>query len=434
MRVVRSGTEAFRQALQKLNRRHEEQAVEDAECTVKQVLAEVRRLGDDALIRFTKQWDGVDIPPGQFEIPRADLDRALEGLDPQVREDLVLARDRIEDFHRRDIPKSWQYRDEHGNLLGLRVSPLDRVGVYVPGGKAAYPSSVLMNVVPAKAAGVREVVAVTPPRKLLENPAVLAAMRLAGVDRVFRVGGAQAVAALAYGTQSIPRVDKIVGPGNLYVALAKRHVFGAVDIDMIAGPSEILIITDGTAHPQHLALDLLAQAEHDEEAVPLLACTSEPFLRAVLGALDQQTRQGRWETVASRAIERHGVAFLVKDLDEAASVANTVAPEHLELAVEQPELLLERIRHAGAVFLGTRSAETLGDYVAGPNHVLPTMGTARFFSPLGVYDFLKRSSILDISLQGLRRLGPAAGRLARLEGLDAHARAVEQRLEDATRS
>lgn len=433
MKRVWSQTPAFRDALNRLVCRHELEAVEEAERAVKEVLRAVRVEGDEALLRYTRRWDGIELSAGEIELPRSELDRALDGLEPQVRADLELARDRIEAFHRRDVPASWHYRDEHGSLLGQRVTPLDRVGLYVPGGKAAYPSSVLMNAVPATVAGVREIVAATPPRLLSENPSVLAALRLSGVDRVFRVGGAQAVAALAYGTQTVPRVDKIVGPGNLYVALAKRQVFGAVDIDMIAGPSEILIVTDGAANPEHLAADLLAQAEHDEEAVPLLVCTSEPFFRDVEAALQRQIREGPWEPVARQAIERHAVAFIVRDLEEAMEVANAIAPEHLELAVSQPEALLDRVRHAGAVFLGPGSAETLGDYVAGPNHVLPTMGTARFFSPLGVYDFLKRSSILNISPEGLRRLGPAAARLARLEGLGAHARAVDRRLEDSNR-
>jgi len=430
MRVVRSGTDAYRDALERLNQRLDQDAVEDAEQTVRGVLREVRRLGDRALIRFTEQWDHVQLTPETMELPRAEWERAAARLPPETRADLQVAHDRIRAFHERERPRSWTFQDPDGNLLGQRITPLDRAGVYVPGGRAAYPSSVLMNVIPAKVAGVREIVAATPPGALADNPAVLAALHLCGVDRVFRVGGAQAIGALAYGTESVPRVDKIVGPGNLYVAVAKRQVFGTVDIDMIAGPSEVLILTDGSAHPDHLAADLLAQAEHDPHAVPLLASTSEPFLQEVLHALEQQRLEGPWTEVASRALERNGVAFLVSGLQEAAALANTIAPEHLELAVARPEELMENIRHAGAIFLGPLSAETLGDYVAGPNHVLPTMGTARFFSPLGVYDFLKRSSILKISPAGLRRLGPSAARLARLEGLYAHADAVERRLQE----
>ncbi len=433
MRVFRSGTKAFHEAVERLCHRYEEEAVEKAEETVKQVLREVRSQGDKALIRYTREWDHVELGPDEIELPGAELDRALDHLPREVLDDLQLAKKRIEQFHLREVPASWQFEDEHGNLLGQKITPLDRAGVYVPGGKAAYPSSVLMNVVPAKVAGVGEIIAVTPPRFLSENPAVLAALHLAGVDRVFRVGGAQAVAALAYGTATVPRVDKIVGPGNLFVAIAKRLVYGAVDIDMIAGPSEILIITDGNASAESLAADLLAQAEHDENAVPLLVSTSEPFLQEVLGALERQLGEGPWEEVASRAIRNQGMAFLVDGIDEALALSNTIAPEHLELAFSGAEASLEKIRHAGAIFLGPRSAETLGDYVAGPNHVLPTMGSARFFSPLGVYDFLKRSSILNISSQGLQHLGPAASRLARLEGLPAHARAVERRLEESQR-
>lgn len=431
MKVVRSGTEAFREALERLQLRLEEEGVEEAEQTVREVLRQVRAQGDLALVRYTEKWDRVRLAPHEIEMPRSEWERALTRLPPQTLADLELAHERIRAFHERERPTSWTFRDAHDSLLGQRITPLDRVGVYVPGGNAAYPSSVLMNVVPAKVAGVREILAVTPPGALEQNPAVLASLHLSGVDRVFRVGGAQAIGALAYGTGSVPRVDKIVGPGNLYVALAKRQVFGQVDIDMIAGPSEVLIVTDGTADPDHLAADLLAQAEHDARAVPLLASTSEPFLDEVLRALERQLREGGpWTEVASRSLERNGVAFLVSGRQEAAALANTIAPEHLELAVSRPEEMLEHIRHAGAIFLGPQSAETLGDYVAGPNHVLPTMGTARFFSPLGVYDFLKRSSILKISPAGLRQLGPPAARLARLEGLPAHARAVERRLEE----
>jgi histidinol dehydrogenase len=429
MKVFRAGTPDFHEALGQLNRRNQEGIVESVQETVKNILQEVRLYGDEALVRYTERWDGFRTPLHELELPRAELDHALDTLAPDIRRDLSLAIERIQDFHKRQVIASWQFEDEQGNLLGQKVTPLDRVGVYIPGGKAAYPSSVLMNVVPAKVAGVGEIIAVTPPRYLSENKAVLAALRLSGVDRVFRVGGAQAIAALAFGTARIPRVDKIVGPGNLYVAIAKRLVFGSVDIDMVAGPSEILIVTDGSSSPDHLAADLLAQAEHDEHAVPLLISTSEPFLDEVLKALDAQLVEGPWATVASTSILRHGMAFLVGDLSAAVEMANVIAPEHLELAIRQPETYLHRIRHAGAIFLGPRSAETLGDYVAGPNHVLPTMGTARFFSPLGVYDFVKRSSILSISPQGLQHLGPTASRLARLEGLPAHARAVERRLE-----
>jgi histidinol dehydrogenase len=428
MQVLQSGTESFETALRRLAQRGEEDVVTDVEASVKEVLKDVRHRGDEALLEYTRKWDKVVLRREDIEQPRERAKSALEGLDQESRSSLELAAERIRSFHGRQLPSSWEFTDEHGNLLGQRVTPLDRVGVYVPGGKAAYPSSVLMNVLPAKVAGVKEIFVVTPPGVLRENPAVLAAICLADADRIFQIGGAQAIAALAYGTETVPQVDKIVGPGNLFVATAKRLVFGKVDIDMVAGPSEVLILTDGRGDPRHLAADLLAQAEHDEQAVPLLVCTSEPFLQEVLHALEGQIRQGPWQEIARQAIQSNGKAFLVHDLDEACELANRIAPEHLELAVEGAEAMLDKIRHAGAIFLGPESAESLGDYVAGPNHVLPTTGTARFFSPLGVYDFVKRSSILRISTQGLERLGPRAMHLARMEGLHAHAQALDIRM------
>jgi histidinol dehydrogenase len=428
MQIFHSGTEDFEITLRRLEQRCEEEIVGEVETSVREVLREVRQRGDDALLEYTRKWDGVELSRKEIELPGERTEGALEEIEGDSRAALELAAERIRDFHAHQIPSSWEFTDDHGNLLGQKVTPLDRVGVYVPGGKAAYPSSVLMNVLPAKVAGVREILVVTPPGSLRENPAVLAALRLAEVDRIFQVGGAQAVAALAYGTETVPQVDKIVGPGNLFVTTAKRLVFGRVDIDMIAGPSEVLIITDGHGAPHHLAADLLAQAEHDEQAVPLLVSTSEPFLRDVLKALDELLRQGPWEHIASQAIERNGKAFVVGDLGEACEMANRIAPEHLELAVGDPVAILGQVRHAGSIFLGSHSAETLGDYVAGPNHVLPTSGTARFFSPLGVYDFVKRSSILRISPQGLQRLGPKAAHLARMEGLHAHAEALDIRM------
>ena len=428
MQVFHSGTEAFETALTSLARRCEEEIGTGVEASVKEILREVRRRGDEALIEYTQRWDGVELSREEIELPKHRGDSALESLDRDARRALELAAERIRSFHARQLPSSWEFTDQHGNVLGQKVSALDRVGVYVPGGKAAYPSSVLMNVLPAKVAGVKEILVVTPPGSLRQNPAVLAAIRLARADRIFQVGGAQAIAALAYGTETIPQVDKIVGPGNRFVATAKRLVFGKVDIDMVAGPSEVLILTDGQSDPRHLAADLIAQAEHDEHAVPLLVSTSEPFLQEVLQSLDMLLRQGPWERIAVQAIARNGKAFLVRDLDEACEVADRIAPEHLELAVEDPEALLEKVHHAGAIFLGSGSPESLGDYVAGPNHVLPTSGTARFFSPLGVYDFIKRSSILRISTLGLERLGPKAVHLAQMEGLHAHARAIEIRM------
>jgi histidinol dehydrogenase len=430
MQVFHSGTEAFETTLRRLAFRCDGETSPEVETSVREVLDGVRSRGDQALLEYTRRWDGVSLSPAEIELPRKRAEDALASLDRDSRSALELAAERIRAFHAPQMPSPWEFTDEYGNRLGQKVTPLDRVGVYVPGGKAAYPSSVLMNILPAKVAGVGEVFAVTPPRSLQENPAVLAALCLAQADRVFQVGGAQAVAALAYGTETIPQVDKIVGPGNLFVTTAKRLVFGKVDIDMVAGPSEVLIITEGHAKPAHLAADLIAQAEHDELALPLIVSTSEPFLREVIESLEKQLRQGPWQRIAANAIERNGKAFVVRDLNEAVEVANRIAPEHLEIDVRDAEGILDKVRHAGAIFLGSYSAESLGDYLAGPNHVLPTSGTARFFSPLGVYDFIKRSNILRISRQGLQSLGPKAAHLARMEGLHAHAQALEIRLKE----
>ncbi len=428
MKVFRSGTDACLQELNRLLHRYEEEGMEQVEASVKKVLMDVREQGDQALLAYTEKWDGIRLEKGDISLPKKEIEKAFKALDKTTRDALQLAHDRIRVFHEHQVQESWEFTDEEGNILGQRVTPLDRVGVYVPGGKAAYPSSVLMNIVPAKVAGVKEIYIVTPPGRIQETPAILAAAKICGVDRVFQVGGAQAVAALAYGTETIPSVDKIVGPGNLYVATAKRLVYGSVDIDMIAGPSEVLIVTDGSADPAHLAADLLAQAEHDEKAVPILVSTSEACLQDVLKALDEQMDQGPWKVIASRAIQENGRAFSVQCLEEAMEFVNRIAPEHLELALEETDKALGMVRHAGAIFLGPNSAESLGDYLAGPNHVLPTTGTARFSSPLGVYDFVKRSSILKVSNQGLSRLGPAAAHLAKTEGLFAHAHALDLRM------
>ena len=431
MKVFRFDTAEFEQGVESVVNRLEGEDLSSAEGVVKKIIAEVRRRGDAALLELTQELDGVRLAQNDLALPRERLERALADLEPKTRHALQVAHDRIRDFHQRQLPVSWEMRDPEGNLLGQKVTPIDRVGVYVPGGKAAYPSTVLMNVAPAKAAGVKEIIAVTPPGRIRENKVILAAACMAGVDRVFQVGGAQAIAALAYGTETIPRVDKIVGPGNLFVTTAKRLVFGTVDIDMIAGPSEILIIADASADPNHLAADLLAQAEHDELATPMLITISESVLTEVLSALERQISQGPWERIATQSIQKRGKAFLVRTIEEAIDLANRIAPEHLELAFRQAESFLPQVRHAGAIFLGPRSAETLGDYVAGPNHVLPTMGTARFFSPLGTYDFVKRSNFLQISERGLLQLGPLAAHLAQMEGLFAHARALELRLKDS---
>ncbi len=380
------------------------------ERTVRAIVDGVRRRGDAALFAYTRRFDGVALSARTVEVPRAAMARAAAALPGGVRRDLELAARRIRDFHRRQRQESWSYRDAAGARLGQQVRALDRVGVYIPGGTAAYPSSILMNVLPAKVAGVSEVIGVTPPGRAVG--AVLAAADIAGIDRLFRVGGAQAIAALAYGTRSVPRVDKICGPGNAYVATAKRLVFGSVDIDMIAGPSEVLIVADGRATPARVAADLLSQAEHDPLAAAILVTPSAALVRAVQAELAMQLAALPRRAIARRALRRNGTAFITASVEEAIAIANRLAPEHLELAVARPERWLSSVRHAGAIFL----------------HVLPTGGSARFSSPLGVYDFIKRSSVIGASPATLRRLGPVVVRLAELEGLDAHARAVTMRL------
>jgi len=341
---------------------------------------------------------------------------------------LEIAAQRIRDFHQRQLVESWSYTEADGTVLGQRVTPLDRVGLYVPGGKASYPSSVLMNAIPAKVAGVAEVVMVVPAPRGELNDMVLAAAAIAGVDKVFTIGGAQAVAALAYGTETVPRGDKIVGPGNIYVATAKREVFGKVGIDMIAGPSEILVVCDGETNPDWIAMDLFSQAEHDEDAQAILISPDKNFLDAVQASCERLLSTLERKDIVRAAMEKRSVFIQVNDLDEAAELCNFIAPEHLELSVAEPEKLAEEIRHAGAIFLGRHTPEALGDYCAGPNHVLPTSGTARFSSPLGVYDFQKRTSMINVSAQGANTLGRVASVLARGEGLTAHAQSAEYRL------
>jgi histidinol dehydrogenase len=364
----------------------------------------------------------------ELEIPRAELDRALAGLPADVRAPLAEAADRIRRYHERQRAESWTYTEADGTVLGQKVTPLDRVGLYVPGGKAAYPSSVLMNAIPARVAGVGELVMVVPTPGGERSPLVLAAAGLAGVDRVFAIGGAQAVAALAYGTETVPAVDKIVGPGNAYVAAAKRRVFGAVGIDMVAGPSEILVICDGATDPDWIAMDLFSQAEHDEDAQAILVSPDAAFLDRVAASVDRQLGDMPRRDVIRASLAKRGALIHVRDLAEACDIANRVAPEHLELSVREPEKWLDRIRHAGAIFVGPYSSESLGDYCAGPNHVLPTSRTARFSSPLGVYDFQKRTSVINVSREGARTLGRIASALAHGEGLPAHARSAEYRI------
>ncbi len=396
--------------------------------TVQEILSAVRDRGDTALCEYTERFDRLKLDPGTLQVSAAEMEEALAAVDSDTLATLQLAADRIAAFHAKQKENTWISEDEPGIRLGQMVTPLDRVGIYVPGGKAAYPSSVLMNAVPAKVAGVGEIIMVVPMPDGVINPYVLAAARIAGVDRIFKIGGAQAVAALAYGTATVPRVDKITGPGNIYVATAKRLVFGMVDIDMIAGPSEILVINDGSGDPAHLAADLLSQAEHDELAASILITTDEAFGRKVAEKLESQLAQLTRATIARQSIDNFGAIILAPDLATAAGFSNRIAPEHLELAVADPFALLPQIRHAGAVFLGHHTPEAAGDYLAGPNHTLPTGGTARFFSPLGTGDFVKRSSLISFSAEGLSRLGNSIVKIAELEGLQAHARSVSIRL------
>ncbi|MCG6875827.1 MAG: histidinol dehydrogenase [Betaproteobacteria bacterium] len=402
---------------------------ESVERAVEAILADVRSRGDAALLAHTRRLDGVDVQRvADLEIPRAALLAALEALPADTRDALSEAAERIRRYHERQSLGSWQYTEPDGTVLGQQITPLDRVGLYVPGGKAAYPSSVLMNALPAKVAGVPELVMTVPTPRGERNLLVLAAASLAGVDRVFALGGAQAIAALAYGTETVPAVDKIVGPGNAYVAAAKRRVFGTVGIDMVAGPSEILVICDGSTDPDWIAMDLFSQAEHDEDAQAILLSPDKAFIDAVAASIDRQLTQMPRRAVIAASLANRGALIEVRDLEEACEIANRIAPEHLELSVRDPERWRARIRHAGAIFMGRYSSEALGDYCAGPNHVLPTSRTARFSSPLGVYDFQKRSSLINVSSEGARTLGRLAARLAEGEGLPAHARAAQYRI------
>lgn len=401
--------------------------IEDA---VSEILAGVKAGGDAAIIEYTRRFDQLDVAAmSELELPRNELEAALAGLPDDQRTALQEAAERVRSYHQRQPLESWRYTEADGTMLGQKVTPLDRVGLYVPGGLASYPSSVLMNAIPAKVAGVAELIMVVPTPRGEKNPLVLAAAAITGVDRVFTIGGAQAVAALAYGSQTVPQVDKIVGPGNAYVAAAKRRVFGTVGIDMVAGPSEVLIISDGSGKPDWVAMDLFAQAEHDELAQSILLCTDQAFIEAVAASIEKLLPQmPRRQTIQSSLANR-GALVKVSSLEEACVIANRIAPEHLELSVENAEPLVERIHHAGAIFIGHWSVEALGDYCAGPNHVLPTMRSARFSSPLGVYDFQKRTSLIQVSEAGARKLGRIASVLAHGEGLQAHARSAEYRVE-----
>jgi len=409
------------------------EAVSDAAIgdTVKAILADVKANGDEAVLEYSRRFDRLTVQTmAELEIPLSRAYAALESIPENQRQALQAASDRVRRYHEHQKQDSWTYTEADGTVLGQQVTALQRAGLYVPGGKAAYPSSVLMNAIPAKVAGVDELIMVVPTPDGEVNDLVLAAAAISGVDRIFAIGGAQAVAALAYGTETIPQVDKIVGPGNIYVATAKGMVFGTVGIDMIAGPSEILVICDGKTNPDWIAMDLFSQAEHDEDAQSILISPDANFLQQVRESIARLLPTMERETIISASLAGRGAMIQVKDLDEAVEVANFIAPEHLELSVEAPMTMSKKIRHAGAIFMGRYTAEALGDYCAGPNHVLPTSRTARFSSPLGVYDFQKRSSLIHVSEQGAQSLGQIASVLARGESLTAHARSAEYRLKD----
>ena len=396
--------------------------------TVTDILANIKKRGDEALLEYTRCFDHLDaISIAELELPKKDLQQALQILPAFQREALEQAADRVHTFHKKQLVKSWSYTELDGSLLGQKITPLNRVGLYVPGGKASYPSSVLMNAIPAKVAGVNELIMVVPTPDNKKNDLVLAAAMICEVDRVFTIGGAQAIGALAYGTKTIPKVDKLVGPGNAYVAAAKRQVFGVVGIDMVAGPSEILVICDGKTDPDWIAMDLFSQAEHDELAQAILLSPDAEFIDSVTASINRQLEGMLRKIVIRSSLVNRGALIQVRDLDEACDIANHIAPEHLELSVEQPEKWVDKIRHAGTIFLGRYTSVALGDYCAGPNHVLPTSGTARFSSPLGVYDFQKRSNLIQVSKQGAATLGAIASVLANGESLQAHAMSAEYR-------
>ena len=407
-----------------------ESADTDVEDVVEAIVRDISSRGDAALLEYTARFDNLQSDTvAELEVPELHLEQALNAIDSVQRNALERAAARIRSYHQKQKQESWQYRDAGGNLLGQKVTAIQRVGIYVPGGKASYPSSVLMSALPAKVAGVSEIIMVVPAPNGELSDLVLAAAKIAGVDRVFTVGGAQAVAALAYGTETIPAVDKIVGPGNMYVAAAKRRVFGKVGIDMVAGPSEILIICDGTTPPDWVAMDMFSQSEHDENAQAILLCPDAEYLDAVAASIDRLLPEMERAEIIRASLSARGALIKTRDLQEALAVSNQLAPEHLELSVADPEALLPGVEHAGAIFMGPYTSETLGDYCAGPNHVLPTSRTARFSSPLGVYDFQKRSSIIMCSEKGVEELGEIASVLARGESLTAHARSAELRLQ-----
>lgn len=399
--------------------------------TVADILNDVKKRGNTAVIEYTNKFDRMTISDaGEIELDKAQLQAALQSIDSDVRDALQSAAERIRKYAQHQKLESWSFTEEDGTVLGQSVNAMDRVGLYVPGGKAAYPSSVLMNAIPAKVAGVPELIMVVPTPDGEINQLVMAAAAVSGVDRVFTIGGAQAIAALAYGTETIPKVDKITGPGNSFVATAKRMVFGVVGIDMIAGPSEILVVCDGKTNPDWIAMDLFSQAEHDEEAQSILVCPDDDYLEQVKQSIERLLEEMPRKEIIKKSLEDRAAMISVADMEQAIEVANHIAPEHLELSVDDAEQWAKKIRHAGAIFMGRYTAEALGDYCAGPNHVLPTSGTARFSSPLGVYDFQKRSSLIGCSAQGASELGKTAAKLAHGEGLTAHARSAEYRIKE----
>ena len=427
MKIIFTSEKIFEETLQRITQRGRvfEEAIWTA---VKTIVNDVALRGNAALFEYTQKFDQCDLRTDGIEVSGRELDQAISKVTPKDMDILALAAGRIEAFHRKQEVTSWISSDENGIELGQRVLPLERIGIYAPGGLAVYPSTVLMAAIPAKIAGVAEIILVSPAKQGGLNPLIAAAAKLSGVTRIFKIGGAQAIAALAYGTESIPKVDKIVGPGNAYVTAAKKMVYGIVAIDMIAGPSEVLIIADGTADASFAAADLIAQAEHDEMASAILLTPDEKFARQVISEINAQLVLLPKKSIAVSALESFGAVIVTKDFDEAVTIANRFAPEHLELLVDQPRQLLDRIRHAGAAFLGNFTPEAIGDYMAGPNHILPTGGTARFSSPLGVYDFVKRTSIVSFSEAALGTYGRQAARFAGMEGLDGHGHSISIRL------
>ena len=426
MKIIKSWEDGFDEALNRIvNRGRIGRA--DVEASVRNIINQVREKGDEAVIKFTKKFDNYHLSPENIKVSGEEIENAYASIDKKILEHLRFTAERIKKFHEHQVEKSWSYKEE-GILLGQVIRPLAIAGVYAPGGKASYPSSVLMNVIPAKVAGVKKVVMCTPASAGRLNPYVLIAADIVGVDEIFCIGGAQAIAAMAYGTETIPKVDKIVGPGNVYVAEAKRMVFGDVDIDMVAGPSEILVIADKSARADFIAADLLSQAEHDELAYPLFITDSLDLATDVVKELDIQKKSLSRSEIIDNCLKNNCICFIVRNIEDGITLSNKIAPEHLELMIEDSDEMIDKVKNAGAIFLGKFTPEAVGDYAAGPNHVLPTGGTARFFSPLGVYDFVKRSSLISFNEKSLKDIAPTVKGIAEAEGLTAHAKAIEIRL------